>query len=93
VSMGVGFAVVAVSRAPVLTVAGLVAAGAAWTLAWTLLNIGVQLSAPRWVSGRALAAYQAASSGGIAVGGHGAGWLCPGARCNGQMDYLGAGAS
>jgi MFS family permease len=68
VSMGVGFAVVAVSRAPVLTVAALVGAGAAWTLAWTLLNIGVQLSAPRWVSGRALAAYQAASSGGIAVG-------------------------
>jgi len=45
VLMGVGFAVVAISRAPVLTVAGLVAAGAAWTLAWTLLNIGVQLSA------------------------------------------------
>ena len=43
-------------------------AGAGWTLAWTLLNIGVQLSAPRWVSGRALAAYQAASSGGIALG-------------------------
>ena len=75
VSMGVGFAVVAVSRAPVLTVAGLVAAGAAWTLAWTLLNIGVQLSAPRWVSGRALAAYQAASSGGIAVGAWGWGHL------------------
>jgi len=75
VSMGVGFAVVAVSRAPVLTVAGLVGAGAAWTLAWTLLNIGVQLSAPRWVSGRALAAYQAASSGGIAVGAWGWGHL------------------
>src|SRR6516165_4641338 len=75
VSMCVGFAVVAVSRAPVLTVAGLVGAGAAWTLAWTLLNIGVQLSAPRWVSGRALAAYQAASSGGIAVGAWGWGHL------------------
>src|SRR5499427_270667 len=75
VSMGVGFAVVAVSRAPVLTVAGLVGAGAAWTLAWTLLNIGVQLSAPRWVSGRALAAYQAASSGGIAAGAWGWGHL------------------
>ena len=75
VSMGVGFAVVAVSRAPVLTVVGLVGAGAAWTLSWTLLNIGVQLSAPRWVSGRALAAYQAASSGGIAVGAWGWGHL------------------
>jgi MFS family permease len=75
VSMGVGFAVVAVSRAPVLSMAALVGAGAAWTLAWTLLNIGVQLSAPRWVSGRALAAYQAAGSGGIAVGAWGWGHL------------------
>jgi hypothetical protein len=68
ITMGVGFAVVAVSPTPVLTMAALVVAGAGWTLAWTLLNIGVQLSAPRWVSGRALAAYQAASSGGIALG-------------------------
>jgi len=75
VSMGVGFAVVAVSHAPALAAAALVGAGAAWTLAWTLLNIGVQLSAPRWVSGRALAAYQAASSGGIAVGAWGWGHL------------------
>ena len=67
-AMGAGFAVVAVSHTPVLTMAALVVAGAGWTLAWTLLNIGVQLSAPRWVSGRALAAYQAASSGGIALG-------------------------
>ena len=50
-------------------------AGAGWTLAWTLLNIGVQLSAPRWVSGRALAAYQATSSGGIALGAWGWGHL------------------
>jgi MFS family permease len=75
VAMGVGFAVAALSRAPVLTAAGLVVAGAGWTLEWTLLNIGVQLSAPRWVSGRALAAYQAASSGGIAVGAWGWGHL------------------
>jgi len=73
--MGVGFAVAAMSRAPVLTMAALVGAGAAWTLAWTLLNIGVQLSAPRWVSGRALAAYQAVSSAGIAVGAWGWGHL------------------
>lgn len=74
-AMGVGFAVVALSRAPVLTMAALVVAGAGWTPAWTLLNIGVQLSAPRWVSGRALAAYQAASSGGIALGAWGWGHL------------------
>jgi MFS family permease len=75
IAMGVGFAVVAVSHMPVLTMAALVVAGSGWTLAWTLLNIGVQLSAPRWVSGRALAAYQAASSGGIAVGAWGWGHL------------------
>ena len=34
----------------------------------TLFNIGVQLAAPRWVAGRALAAFQAAIAGGIAVG-------------------------
>jgi hypothetical protein len=44
-------------------------------MAWTLFNIGVQLSAPRWVSGRSLAAYQAARSGGIAVGSWGWGHL------------------
>src|SRR5215469_6745651 len=75
IAMGVGFAVVAVSHTLVLTMAALVVAGARWTLAWTLLNIGVQLSAPRWVSGRALAAYQATSSGGIAFGAWGWGHL------------------
>ena len=34
----------------------------------TLFNIGVQLSTPRWVAGRALAAYQAAIAGGVAIG-------------------------
>jgi Transmembrane secretion effector len=75
IAMGAGFAAVAVSRTPVWTMAALVVAGSGWTLAWTLLNIGVQLSAPRWVSGRALAAYQAASSGGIALGAWGWGHL------------------
>jgi MFS family permease len=75
IAMGAGFAVVAVSLTPVLTMAALVVAGSGWTLAWTLLNIGVQLSAPRWVAGRALAAYQAASSGGIALGAWGWGHL------------------
>jgi len=75
IAMGAGFAAVAVSRTPVWTMAALVVAGSGWTLAWTLLNIGVQLSAPRWVSGRALASYQAASSGGIALGAWGWGHL------------------
>ena len=67
-AMGVGVAVVAVSRSPALTASALLLAGAAWTPSVTLFNVGVQLAAPRWVAGRALAAYQAAISGGIAVG-------------------------
>jgi hypothetical protein len=37
-------------------------------LAVALFNIGVQLSAPRWVAGRALAAFQASIAGGVALG-------------------------
>lgn len=67
-SMGGAVAAVALSRQPILTAAALVLAGAVWMMAWVLYSISVQLSAPRWVAGRALAAYQAASSGGIAIG-------------------------
>ncbi|GLR91667.1 MFS transporter [Bradyrhizobium iriomotense] len=74
-SMGGALAAVALSRDLILTSAALVLAGAVWMTAWALFNIGVQLSAPRWVAGRSLAAYQAASSGGIAVGSWGWGRL------------------
>src|SRR5260370_8327879 len=40
-----------------------------------LFNIGVQLSAPRWVAGRSLAAFQASIAGGIAIGSWGWGRL------------------
>ncbi|WP_256466395.1 MFS transporter [Bradyrhizobium sp. 153] len=63
------------SGEPVLTEAALVLAGAIWMMSWVLFNIGVQLSAPRWDMGRSLAAYQAASSGGIAVDSWGWGYL------------------
>ena len=66
--MGVCVALVAVSRLPVLSGSALVFAGAGWTASVTLFNVGVQLAAPRWVAGRALAAYQAAITGGIALG-------------------------
>src|SRR5690606_6670238 len=66
--MGVAIAVVAVSTMPAITAAALIAAGAAWMLAIALFNIGVQLSAPRWVAGRSLAIFQAAIAGGIAIG-------------------------
>lgn len=74
-SMGGGLLAVALSRNPILTSAALVLAGAVWMMAWVLFNIGVQLSAPRWVSGRSLAAYQAAGSGGVAIGSWGWGSL------------------
>jgi MFS family permease len=74
-SMAGAIAAVALSRQPVLTAAALVAAGAVWMLAVALFNIGVQLSAPRWVAGRSLAAFQASIAGGIAVGSWGWGRL------------------
>ncbi|MGO8912762.1 MAG: MFS transporter [Bradyrhizobium sp.] len=74
-SMGGAIAAVALSREPVLTAAALVIAGAVWMLAVALFNIGVQLSAPRWVAGRSLAAFQAAIAGGIAIGSWGWGRL------------------
>ena len=74
-SMGGAIAAVALSREPVLTSAALVVAGSVWMLAVALFNIGVQLSAPRWVAGRSLAAFQAAISGGIAIGSWGWGHL------------------
>ena len=67
-TMGLAIGVLALSRWPALTGAALVVAGASWMIAVTLFIIGVQLSTPRWVAGRALAAYQAAIAGGVAIG-------------------------
>jgi MFS family permease len=66
--MGVAIAVVALSRWPILTAIALVFAGVGWMLVVALLNIAIQLAVPRWVAGRALAAFQAAVAGGIAIG-------------------------
>jgi MFS family permease len=74
-SMGGAIAAVAISKEPVITAAALVVAGAVWMLAVALFNIGVQLSAPRWVAGRSLAAYQASIAGGIAIGSWGWGHI------------------
>ncbi len=43
-------------------------AGASWVLALSLFNVTVQLSTPRWVVARALAMYQTATFGGMAIG-------------------------
>lgn len=44
-------------------------------IAWAAFNIGMQLSAPRWAGGNSLAAFQAAGSGGIALGSWAWGYL------------------
>src|ERR1041385_7285878 len=75
ITMGLAIAVIAISTQPVITAAALVLAGSVWMLAVALFNIGVQLSAPRWVAGRSLAAFQAAIAGGIAIGSWGWGHL------------------
>ncbi|MBA2402305.1 MAG: MFS transporter [Bradyrhizobium sp.] len=75
ISMAGAIAAVAFSKSAVLTAIALVLAGGVWMLAVALFNIGVQLSAPRWVAGRSLAAFQAAIAGGIAVGSWGWGHL------------------
>jgi predicted MFS family arabinose efflux permease len=75
ISLAGAIAAVAMSTNAVLTGIALVLAGAVWMLAVALFNIGVQLSAPRWVAGRSLAAFQAAIAGGIAIGSWGWGHL------------------
>ncbi|MFS8112642.1 MFS transporter [Rhizobium jaguaris] len=46
----------------------LMPAGVAWVQAFSLFNVTVQLSTPRWVVGRALSLYQTATFGGMAAG-------------------------
>ena len=68
----IGFALSCValgfSRDPVLSHFVLIPAGACWVLALSLFNVSIQLSAPRWVVGRALSLYQTATFGGMAGG-------------------------
>lgn len=60
--------IAALSASAWLTGIGLLAGGASWVLALSLFNVTVQLSTPRWVVGRALALYQTAAFGGMALG-------------------------
>jgi predicted MFS family arabinose efflux permease len=61
-------ALLAVAGRVEIAAAGMLIGGACWVLALALFNTTVQLSAPRWVLGRALALYQTAAFGGMAVG-------------------------
>jgi MFS family permease len=73
--MALAIIVVAVSRWPVLSGIALVLFGLAWTGCMMILNVTVQISAPRWVAARTLAMYQAGVATGVALGGWGWGIL------------------
>jgi MFS family permease len=60
--------VLAIAGNPWVAGLGTMLGGASWVLALALFNVTVQLSAPRWVLGRALALYQTAAFGGMALG-------------------------
>ncbi len=81
---GAMIALLGVSRNLVLSAFAQAMIGAASMLMISLLNVGVQLSVPRWVTARALAWFQSALTGGSALGawfwGHTAGtWGVDGA--------------
>lgn len=67
-AMMAGAIVVANSALLPLTIFGLLVYGAGWLLAMATLNVTVQMSAPRWVVGRALSLYQMALFGAMAAG-------------------------
>ncbi len=64
--IGVGF-----SRDAILTSVLLVISGGGWMIVMAMCNISIQVSSPRWVTGRALAAFSTAICAGVAIGG----WL------------------
>lgn len=73
IGFGISMIVVAISPWVILTMAALVITGWGWTLSMLCFNTSVQLAAPRWVAGRALAAFQAGVYGAMAIGSWGFG--------------------
>jgi MFS family permease len=65
---GVSLIGVGLSRSLPLTCIGMYLAGGATMLTISLLNISVQLSAPRWVTARALSIFTSLLTGGVAIG-------------------------
>lgn len=68
IAFAIAASIAGVSTFLVVTLAGLLLAGVGWVLALATFNVAVQLSAPRWVVGRALSLYQMSVFGGIAGG-------------------------
>jgi len=67
--VGLALAAVGFSRESALTCLLLMMGGWGWMIALALCNINVQVSSPRWVTARALAAFVTATCCGMAVGG------------------------
>lgn len=65
---GLMILLIALSKSAALTGSAMALAGVVYMLNIALLNVGVQLSAPRWVTARAIAWFQASLTGGIALG-------------------------
>ncbi len=68
ISFAVCATVAGLSTVPLLTIVIMALGGASWVLALSSFNATVQLLSPRWVVGRALALYQMATFGGMAIG-------------------------
>jgi MFS family permease len=68
ISFAVCAAIAGLSSFALLTITVMALGGASWVLALSSFNATVQLSSPRWVVGRALALYQMATFGGMALG-------------------------
>jgi hypothetical protein len=71
VTLGLSTLVSALSHHVFVTVVALAINGGSWMLSVSLYNISIQLSAPRWVTARVAAAFQALSAGSLALGGWG----------------------
>jgi len=65
---GAMIVVIGLSHSLFLTIAAMAVAGGAWMILIALFNIGVQLSAPRWVTARAISCWSMAITGGMAFG-------------------------
>lgn len=68
IAFAIATVIAAESRWLPLTMLALLIGGGGWVMALSTFNLTVQLSAPRWVVARALALYQMAAFGGMAIG-------------------------
>ena len=67
--VGLSLIGVGMSRSSLLTCLLLVIGGGGWMTIMAMCNISIQVSSPRWVTGRALAAFATAICGGLSLGG------------------------